>query len=161
MNLLHKTYVDACQRGSHECVARIERLLLQEGVKYITRGSRVMSTRVPIIVLGFQRQLYTQKNWVGVNPFVCVTGVDIACESIEGGRTRVTIEINRRRAILAVAFWAACGALMGHAMPQPAGIVVFGLMVISAWFGIVEFLGGRLLKREIMNELGARPRGPL
>jgi hypothetical protein len=95
-----------------------------------------------------------------VNPFVCVTGVDIACESIDGARTSVTIQINRRRAILAVAFWATCGALMAQASPQPAGIIVLGVMVVVAWFGIVEFLGGRLLKREIMNELGARPRGP-
>jgi hypothetical protein len=56
-NVLYKTYTISCPGEPREAVERIEHLLSQEGVETITRGMRITSTRVPIIVLGLQRPL--------------------------------------------------------------------------------------------------------
>jgi len=159
MKLLYQTYESSSPLEAREVLERIERLLSHEGVEYITCGLRVASTSTPIVILGFQPKLHTRKNWVGLNPFAFVTSVDIHCEPVEGTSARVTIRINRRRAILHVAFWGTCGALMAQAMPEPAGVILFGGMLLAAWFSIVKFLAGHLVKQEIMDEVGVRASG--
>jgi hypothetical protein len=157
MKLFYQTYEGSSPLEPREAFERIERLLKNEGVEYITSGLRVASTSTPIVMLGFQPKLYTRKNWVGLNPFAFITSVDIQCELADDATARIKVRINRRRSILHVVFWGACGALMAQAMPEPAGVLLFGVMIFAAWFSIVKYLGGRLVKREIMDELGAHP----
>lgn len=154
MSILHGTYEVSSPLETREAFERIERLLAHENVEYIAKGLRVASTSTPIIFLGLQPKLYTRKNWVGLNPFAFITSVDVQCESAEGAPARIKVCINRRRSILHVVFWGACGALMARVMPQPAGVILFVMMVLVAWLCIVKYLGGRLVKREILNELG-------
>jgi hypothetical protein len=153
MTILYQTFHSSCPLEARETLARIEHLLSQEGVEHISSGLLVASTSTPFVILGFQPKLYTRKNRVGLNPFAFVTGVKIQCES-DGALTRITVRINRRRSVLHVVFWGACGALMATAMPAPAGVVLLGAIVIVAWFTIVKYLGGRLVNSEILSEVG-------
>ncbi|MDE2346137.1 MAG: hypothetical protein KGL13_06690, partial [Gammaproteobacteria bacterium] len=72
---------------------------------------------------------------------------------VNDGSTKVIIYINRLRSIIMVAFWALCGFLMALAMPFPAGGILFLTILVTAWIGIVTFLGGYLIKKEIIEEL--------
>jgi hypothetical protein len=153
MKLMHKTFEITCQLAPHAASERIGSLLSHEGVKFNVADLRITSTRTPIVVLGVQPKLYTRRNWVGLNPFAFITGVDVRCEPSDGAATKVNVRVNRRRSILLAAFWALCAYLAGRAMPQPAGAVVFIVVILAAWFGIVSFLGGYLVKKEIGDGL--------
>jgi hypothetical protein len=154
VKLMHKTFETTCPLAPQTASERIESLLSQEGVKFSTAELRITSTRTPIVVLGVQSKLYTRRNWVGLNPFAFITGVDIWCEPGDSAAaTKVNVRVNRRRSILWAAVWALCGYFSGRAMPQPAGTALFVVVIFAAWFGIVSFLGGHLVKKEIVDVL--------
>ncbi|MGA7078683.1 MAG: hypothetical protein WBQ43_22460 [Terriglobales bacterium] len=116
----------------------------------------ITSIKTPIVVLGIQPKLYSHSNWVGLNPFAFVSGVDLRFKEDENGVTRVTVRVNRLRGFLWVGFWAACSSLAALAMPEPGGAILFIGIACAAWLGIVSFLGGYLIKKEIAGCLGDR-----
>jgi hypothetical protein len=149
--MMHKTYELVCQLPALAVLERIEGLLSKEGVKYRAANLSVTSIRTPITVLGIQPKLYSRSNWVGLNPFTFVSGVEVRCEPSDNGFTKVTLRINRLRAFLWVAFWAACSFLAARGLPEPAGALFFITFFGVAWFGIVSFLGQYLVKKEISD----------
>jgi hypothetical protein len=154
--VMHKTYELICQLPVHTASDRIEGLLSKEGVRYTTTNLAVTSVRTPIAVLGIQPKLYTHSNWVGVNPFVYVSSVDVRFKPGDGGVTKVIIRVNRLRAFLLAALGIAVGFLAACAMPEPAGLLFFVGFACATWFGIVSFLGGYLIKKEIADRLSER-----
>ena len=157
MKLLHKTYEIVCPLAPQAALDRVEALLEHEGVKYKTSDFLIASTTMPIAVLGVQSKMYTRKNWVGINPFVFVSGVHVNCEPADGAATKVTVRVNRRRAILWFAFWVACGYLTARALPEPVGALLLVGITCAAWLGMVSFLGGNLVRKEIDDELRRTP----
>jgi hypothetical protein len=155
--VMHKTYELLCRLPARTASERIEALLSKEGVKYKTADLSVASTRTPIAVIGIEPKLYSRSNWVGVNPFTFVSGVEVQCEQRDNELTKVTLRVNRLRAFLWVAFWIACSALAARAMPEPGGAVWVVAVACAAWFGIVSFLGGHLVKKEISDRLKEHP----
>jgi hypothetical protein len=153
---MQKTYELICQLPAHTASARIEDLLSREGVKYTATNLAIASIRTPIVVLGIQPELYSHSNWVGLNPFAFVSGVDFRFKEDENGLTRVTVRVNRMRGLLWVASWITCGSLAAVAMPEPAGAILFIGIACAAWLGIVSFLGGYLIKKEIADRLSDR-----
>ncbi len=131
-------------------------MLSKEGVKYMAANLAITSIKTPIVVLGIQPKLYSHSNWVGLNPFAFVSGVDLRFKEDENGVTRVTVRVNRLRGFLWVGFWAACISLAALAMPEPGGAILFIGIACAAWLGIVSFLGGYLIKKEIAGCLGDR-----
>src|SRR5271157_2118968 len=121
--MMHKTYEFVCQLPAQAASERIEGLLSKEGVKYRAANLSVASVRTPIAVLGIQPKLYSHSNWVGLNPFTFVSGVEVQCEEVDSGLTKVTVRVNRLRAFLWVAFWIACSLLAARAMPEPGGAI--------------------------------------
>lgn len=153
---MHKTYKFICQLPAHIASERIEGLLSKEGVRYTVADFSISSVSTPIAVLGIQPKLYSRSNWVGLNPFVFVSGVDLHFKENESGFTRVTVRVNRLRALLWVVFWITCSSLAAQAMPEPGGAILFIGIACAAWFGIVSFLGGHLIKKEIVDCLSER-----
>lgn len=152
MKFMDKIFEITCPIAPQAASERIEKLLSHEGVKFNKTDLRITSTRTPMVVLGAQPKLYTRRNWVGLNPFAFITGIDVRCESSDGV-TKVNVRVNQRRSICWAAIWALCGYLTGRAMPQPAGTALFIVVMFAAWFGIVSFLGGYLVRKEIGDEL--------
>jgi len=151
---MHKTYEFVCQLPAQVVSERVESLLSKEGVKCKSANLSVVSVRTPIAVLGIQPKLYSHSNWVGLNPFAFVSGVEVHCEQVEdGSSTKVTIRVNRLRAFLWVGFWVACSLLAARKMPEPGGVILFIGVASAAWFSIVFFLGGYLIRKEISDRL--------
>ena len=150
---MNKTYEIVSPLSAQAALARIAALYSNEGVTYKVDSFGVHSTRTPIVVLSFQPRLYSHNNWVGLNPFVFVSGVDVRCEHCEGGLTKVIVRINRWRAFLFVAFWIWCSGLAAAAMPEPGGAILVIGVSCAAWFTHVSFLGGYLVKKEIADHL--------
>lgn len=150
---MHKTYDLTCQLPAHIAAERIESMLSEEGVKYTATNLSVTSVRTPVVVFGIQPKLHTHSNWVGLNPFVFVSGVDLRFKEAADGLTRVTVRVNRFRGLLWVAFWVTCASLAASAMPEPGGVILFIGIACTAWLAIVSFLGGYLIKKEIADRL--------
>lgn len=151
--MMHKTYELTCQVPARIASERIEGMLSEEGVKYTANNLSVTSVRTPIVVLGIQPKLYTHSNWVGLNPFAFVSGVDLRFKEDADGLTKVTVRVNRFRGLLWVAFWITCASLAASVMPEPGGAILFIGIACAGWLAIVSFLGGYLIKKEIADRL--------
>lgn len=154
--MMHKTYEFVCQLPAQAASERIKGLLSKEGVKYRAANLSVASVRTPIAVVGIQPKLYSHSNWVGLNPFTFVSGVEVQCEQVDSGLTKVTVRVNRLRTFLWVAFWVACSLLAARRMPEPGGAILVIGVACAAWFGLTSFLGGYLVKKEISDRLKDR-----
>jgi hypothetical protein len=150
---MRKTYELTCRLPAQVASERIEALLSKEGVKYRAADLSVASTRTPFAVIGIEPKLYSHGNWFGLNPFTFVSGVEVRCEQSCDELTKVTVRVNRLRAFLWVAFWIVCSLLAASAMPEPGGAILVVIVACTAWFGIVSFLGGYLVKKEISDRL--------
>jgi hypothetical protein len=71
----HKTYMLSSRLPAETTIARIGELLAKEGVQYRTEGLSIFSIGTPIALLSLQRTLYSDRNWVGLNPFTFISGV--------------------------------------------------------------------------------------
>ncbi len=151
--MIHKTYELICRLPAPAVLERIKDLLTKECVKYTVADLSITSTQTPAVVLGFDPRLYSHANRVGINPFAYVSSVEVRCESDGNGLTRVIVRVDRFRAFVWVGFWVACGALAAYVMPAPGGAIIFVGISCAAWFGIVSFLGGYLIKKEIGDQL--------
>src|SRR5580658_5678510 len=151
--VMHKTYEFVCQLPAQAASERIEDLLSKEGVKYRVANLSIVSVRTPIVVVGIQPKLYSHRNWVGLNPFTFVSGVEVQCEQVDSGLTKVTVRVNRLRTFLWAAFWIASSSLAARAMPEPGGALLVIGVACAAWFGVVCFLGGYLIRKEISDRL--------
>lgn len=149
MSVRQKSYELTCGLEPRIALARVKELLSTEGVKVEETNCRIRSFRTPVAIIGIQPRMYTRRNWVGINPFVCVSGVEATFESIANGRTKVTIQVNQLRAYLIVAFWVAIGYFAARGLDGPWGAVLFIAVAVVAWAGVVWFVGGRLVRIEI------------
>lgn len=132
---------------------RVKDLLTAEGVSFEQVGPTVRSTRTPIIILGIQPKLYSRRNWVGLNPFIFVSGVTIGTKVPDNKGTVVEISINRLRAYLLAMLWTILGFFVGKELPQPVGALLFFGIALLAWTGIVLFLGSHLVRGEICRAI--------
>jgi len=150
---MHKTYELISLLPAQTVLYRIGDLLAKERVKYKILNSSVITIQTPLVLLGLDPRLYSRNNWTGLNPFAYISGIEVRCEANDNGLTRVVIHINRFRAFVWVACCVACSSLAASAMPLPEGAIVgFGLP-FAAWFGIVSFVGGYLVKKETVEHL--------
>ena len=135
---------------------RIAGLLSKEGVEYRAADLSITSVKIPVAVVGIQPGLYSHNNWVGLNPFNFVSGIEVQCEQIDSGLTKVMLRVNRLRTFLWVAFWIACSSLAAQRMPKPGGAILVIGVACAAWLGLASFLGGYLIKKEISDHLRNR-----
>ena len=150
--VIHKTYELVCRLPADTALERIKGLLTKECVKYRAANLSVTSTQIPL-GLGIDPRTYSHSNWVGINPFTAVSGVDVRCEAGDNGLTKVIVRVNRFRAFLWVGFSVACSAGVASAMPVLGGAIVLIVIPCATWFYNVFFLGGYLIKKEIGDHL--------
>ena len=114
-----------------------------------------MSVRTPIYSR-MDPRLYSKRNWVGLNPFTFVSGVKVRCESGRRNVVKINIQVEQFRTFMWVAFWFTCSGLAAIGMPKPEDVILFiAVTTVVAWFGLVWFLGGFLIQKEIRNCLDA------
>ena len=150
---MHKTYEFVCRLPVHVALARIEDLLSKEYVKYRVVNLSITSTETPIFIFNFDPRQFSRRNWVGLNPFAYVSGVDVRCQAGDNGQTKVIVCVNRFRTFLLGTFWVLWCLLLAGAVPELwAKFIPIAIACVS-WFGIVSFLGDYLIKKEIGDHL--------
>jgi len=156
---MHKTYEFVSPLPAQAALERIESLLSKEGVEYRAANLSVASVRTPLAFVSIDPKLYSKLynlgNWTGLNPFVFVSGVEVRCEQVDSGLTKVTVRVNRLRGFLFATLWTACSllAVVMFQMSEPGGAILVIGVACAAWFGIVSFLGGYLVRKEISESL--------
>jgi hypothetical protein len=95
---------------------------------------------------------YSNRNWAGLNPFTYISGVDVRCQSDKSGLTEIVVQVNRLRTFLYMASWFCAIGLTSVGMPTLEDAILFIIAVsLAGWFGLVSFLGGFLIKKEITD----------
>lgn len=146
--------------SAEETIARIGELFRRQGVQCTTEGLSIVSIRMPIPVGSSDRIRYSNRNWVGLNPFTFISGIHVRCQSGKSSTTEVTVQVNRFRALIAAGLWFWVGVLTAATTARSDGTMLFTVVGLAAWFGLlwfgfVSFLGGYLIKKEITDCLNA------
>jgi len=149
-----KTYELTSRLSMATVMQRMEDLFRGEGVQFTRGDTSIASIKTPISLGRLDARDYSKRNWVGLNPFTFVSGVSVRCESGTGDVRRINVDIDQFRAYVWFAFWAACSLPVATAMskPESAILLIVGVTVV-AWFLIVRFFGGYLIKKEILDSL--------
>ena len=99
--------------------------------------------------------MYSNRNWVGLNPFPFITGVDVRCQPNKAGITKVVVQVNRARAFFFMGFQVWCVSLGSLGMPTLAyALLVIAATIPLAWITSVG-VAGELIKKEITHSLKA------
>jgi len=149
--MMQKVYQLTSQLPAQAIMQRLEDLFAKEGVQFRRGHLSITSTNTTIAILGIQPTLYSRRNWVGLNPFTFVSGVDVCCKLGDGDVVKIDIHINQLRTFIWVVFWAMCSLLAAFVMSEPEGAILFIAVTVAAWFVLVGFLGGLLIKKEICD----------
>lgn len=153
--MTHKTYELTSQLPAAVVIQRMEDLFTKESVQFRTGDLSISSVKTPI-AMGIQPKLYSKRNWFVLNPFAFISGVEVRCESGAGGVVRVSIHIDQFRTFIWVAFLATCSGFAAVATPGLGwAILLIAAVTVGAWFVLVRFLGGFLIKKEIRDCLVA------
>jgi hypothetical protein len=151
----HNVYILSSCLSAETTIARVGELFAKEGVQFRTEGLSIFSISTPIALLSFDRTLYSNRNWVGLNPFTFISGIDVRCRLDKSGVTEIVVQVNKFRTFLWVAVWVSSSGLAASAMPIAQGALLFIAVSLAAWFGLVSFLSGYLIKKEISDCLNA------
>jgi hypothetical protein len=153
MSLLYATFEIVCPLSCGKALERVRNLLSHEGVQHKDIDSSIVSIRTPVALLGVQPMFYSRRNWVGINPFPFVRGVEVSCQTVDGMTSRIMVRVNRERAVLLGAFWVLVCSLPAIANPEPVFVLAFLTMGCVGWLGVVSFLAGHLIRKEIGDAL--------
>lgn len=154
MGIRKTTYELFCALTPRDVLRRVAQLLTDEGVVYTICDLSIASTSTPFAVVALQSRMYTRKNWVGINPFVSISGVVVDSDNAYRGGSRVTIEVNRTRAVLWCFAYVAFGVVAAASlMPMPYWVIFLIGWSLVMWVVNVNFFGGYLIQSEIRNAL--------
>ena len=151
---MRKTYELTSRLSTATVMQRMEDLFRGEGVQFARGDSSITSVKTPISLGRLDARNYSKRNWVGLNPFTFVSGVNVRCQSDANGILRINVEIDRFRTYVSFAFWVACSLAVATAMSGLGAAILFTVgATVAAWFLIVRFFGGFLIKKEILDSL--------
>ena len=149
--MTHKTYELTSRLPAAVVIQRMEELFTRENVQFRPGDLSISSIKTPI-AKGIQPKLYSKRNWVGLNPFAFISGVEVQCKSSGGDVVRVNVHIDQFRAFIGVALSATSSGFAAVALPELGWAILFiAAVTVSAWFVLVWFLGGYLIKKEIRD----------
>ena len=151
--VIHKTYEIVCRLPADAALEQIKVLLTKECVKYTAADLSVISTQMPMVFFGFDPRAFTHANWVRINPFAYVSGVEVRCESVDNGLTKVIVRVDRVQAFVWLGICVACSSAAAISLPALGGAIFLIVFNCAAWFYFVSFLGGYLIKKEIGDHL--------
>lgn len=141
-------------RSLDESLNRVAILLIREGVTIQKQSHSIKSIRTPVVFLGFDRRLYTKGNWVGINPFVFISGVEVKCSETTQGGTEIDIVVDQRRTSL-IYFLALINVfVVASVLPNhELGILLFVVAGAALFFLLFKLIGYQLVTHQIRNEI--------
>jgi hypothetical protein len=112
-----------------DAISRLVELLEAGGVEVAREESVLRSVRTPVPLLNVEPRLYSNRNWLGINPFVLVTSVEMRAAASANG-TVVNVSIDRWRVILIWALAAFLVLFSAFSAPFWATVSIAGIMLV-------------------------------
>lgn len=135
---------------------KLRELFDYESIKFESNTTSIKSQRMPFPIGSFDFRIYSRKNWIGINPFVFVSGIEINVDADNDQKSKLRIEINRNRAILVYLFVIVLFLMATANLPNPSWAMIFfcGLSIIS---GLIIFglFTNRFIRKEINRVIRA------
>jgi len=137
-----------------EALPKIARLLEEEYVEFEIERNAIRSTRTPVTFVNIDRRNFSRLNWVGMNPFVYVTGIEVEFHPEDPrGAYRLIVDRTRLRILMG-------SVLLLLICPISLAIPMEGIPILFAFWGLVflwfRYLSGELIRNEIAQAL-SRP----
>ena len=123
-----KTFTVTTALPPDDALSRLAQLLEIEGVKVNREGGGVRSLRTPMPLLNVDSRLYSRRNWVGINPFVLLTAIEIRATASDGG-TLLNVSVDRRRIVLLLVLEAAVVLSLGLKAPLAPTLIVAAVLL--------------------------------
>lgn len=136
--------------SENDAQQQIIKLFDSESVKYQVENNEIRSLKTPMTLLNVDPRMYTKRNWVGMNPFIFISGINVTLNGDSPKGTVIDVNINQTRAVIIYLLILLCLASMMFAIPNlwvGIAILVFGLFI--SYLIIFPFFIGRILKNEI------------
>ena len=133
-----------------EVIGRLTGLFEAGGASVIREDNCVRSVHTPVPLLNVDPRLYSRRNWVGINPFALVTGVEAAAAPGDKG-TQVNVRVDRRRMLLLLAFEVAL--IFVIAIDAPLLVVLAVSVFVLSLSGLLLRWSYTLLRSEIQQAL--------
>jgi len=111
------------------------------------RPGGLRSTRIAFPILGTDRRGYTRRNWVGINPFVSLSGIEATFSRGPHGRTDIALRLDRTRSLGWGAYFLSIAGLIAVVAPWPARLIlvtIISLFLLGNWFMVP-----RLVRAEV------------
>jgi hypothetical protein len=137
-----------------DTIKRIADLLVHEHVNFYTNPNSLRSTHVPFPIVSIDKRMFTRKNWVGLNPFIYISSIEIFFRELNIKETQIDVRIDQCRAI--VMYLSSLGLMLLVALAIPVlwvGIAFFVSIAILTHLFIFSFCIKRLIKSEILKEI--------
>ncbi len=87
-----------------DTIKRIGDLLVYEHVSFDATQDSIKSTHIPFPIVGFDKKMYTRKNWVGINPFIYISSIEMFFRESTTKETQIDISIDQYRTIVIYLF---------------------------------------------------------
>ena len=131
-------------------------LLMSEDIGFSVNQNIITTNHIPLPLA--YRDLHTKKNWVGMNPFVYISSMEITLIQINNVETQIRVNIDQQRAILLYLLYL-CLVLMVVIAAQIllAGVLLFLLMAIISYVFLFSLMIKRLIKSEMVRNITKRP----
>jgi len=130
-------------------------LLSEASVEVERSDDGARSTGIPFFMQRWDDRRYSSRNWIGLNPFIQLSGIALRWEAVGASHTRVHVELDHTRAYLSAAFLGIASVVMMR-MAGRSTVVEWGLaaaFTAVTWFCLVP-LNHYMVRQEIQGALG-------
>jgi hypothetical protein len=148
------------KRSLKEAITQISDLLTAEDVRFRVESNSIRSTWMPIPIWSFDKRFRTRRNWVGINPFIFISGINFFLKESNPEQTEIDITINRRRGIAAFLLfigllWSLTISALLDGPAPPAILIILPsadvILPILGYLFIFKLCIKRLIKSEIIK----------
>jgi hypothetical protein len=138
-----------------EILQRMENLFKYEFISYRVDSTSIISNYIPIPLIGIDRRLYSKKNWIGINPFIFISKIELLVKPLDFQEgVQMKININKRRGIILYFIIIALIGFVSCNLPALwAAIILFSFVAVSSYLFIFYICIKKLIISEIANEL--------
>lgn len=143
-----------CSLSVPVAIDRIKGLLIRKGVKVQTSGPNIQSLEIPIILWNWSRLKFSRSNWVGLNPFIQISQIEIQAQPYQGTGSKLSISLNQLRGYGYVALSVLVGLSVAVAPPVPTPVKIVFVIVFPCIYWLFQVpLIRHLVRKEMQNEL--------
>lgn len=138
-----------------ETMARLEALLEKRGLHAHRRPQSLSVPRVPFGGPTWRRHRFSRDNWVGVNPFLSFSSLELRLVSEQSG-TQILLTASRARIWWQAGLMALAALFFGAVEPLAGGLFLGFVVVVGAFSAVV--VARHATQRELRNALRAPAR---